>query len=80
MKTTNLYTFFFLNLHKGATMGKMLKTSPAGRKCIFPECNQILSIYNHEVFCHIHRDLMSIHPIYPGQTPEEKKTKILTYK
>jgi hypothetical protein len=61
-------------------MGKMLKTSPANRKCIFPLCSNILSIYNHDNYCHVHRDQMSFHPIYPGQVPEEKKDKILTYK
>lgn len=36
-------------------MGKMLKTSPDNRKCMFPNCTHILSIYNHDVYCHIHR-------------------------
>lgn len=61
-------------------MGKMLKTSPAGRKCQFEQCNNILSIYNHDCYCHIHRDQMSIHPIYPVQAADGKKTKVLTYK
>jgi len=61
-------------------MGKMLKTSPTGRKCQFANCNQILSIYNHEVYCHIHRDQMSMHPLYPGQAAVMKKNKIITYK
>jgi len=38
---------------------KMLKTSAEGRKCMFPHCTHILSIYNHEVYCHIHRDQMA---------------------
>ena len=37
-------------------MQKMLKTSADGRKCKFPHCARILSIYNHEAYCHIHRD------------------------
>ncbi|MFB0524817.1 MAG: hypothetical protein ACETVZ_04710 [Phycisphaerae bacterium] len=40
-------------------MKKPLKTSPEGRKCMFPNCKHILSIYNHEAYCHIHRDKMS---------------------
>ena len=40
-------------------MGKALKTSAEGRKCLFPHCKRILSIYNHEVFCHVHRYQMS---------------------
>jgi len=37
-------------------MKKPLKTSLDGRKCEFPGCKCILSIYNHEAFCHVHRD------------------------
>jgi len=47
-------------------MAKILKTSPADRKCTFPQCTHILSIYNHEAYCHIHLD----------QMPKEKKPKI----
>jgi len=48
-------------------MGKMLKTSAEGRKCMFPHCNRILSIYNHEAYCHRHLDQM---------IKEQKKDKI----
>ncbi len=44
---------------KGVKMGKMLKTSATDRKCAFPGCKNILSIYNHENYCHVHRDKMS---------------------
>ena len=37
-------------------MKKPLKTSPDGRKCSFPGCKCVLSIYNHEVICRIHRE------------------------
>lgn len=37
-------------------MAKMLKTSAEGRKCMYPNCKQILSIYNHEEYCHIHKE------------------------
>jgi len=37
-------------------MAKKVKTSADGRKCAFPLCNNILSIYNHEPYCHIHRE------------------------
>jgi hypothetical protein len=40
-------------------MPKMLKTSPEGRKCTFPHCKRLLSIYNHEAYCHVHRDQVS---------------------
>lgn len=36
-------------------MGKTLKTSADNRKCMFPNCPRILSIYNHDVYCHIHQ-------------------------
>ncbi|MHC4425691.1 MAG: hypothetical protein ACYSYV_06295 [Planctomycetota bacterium] len=40
-------------------MAKKLKTSPDGRKCAFPRCKHLLSIYNHDAYCHIHRDQAS---------------------
>ncbi|MEW6101947.1 MAG: hypothetical protein AB1481_06610 [Candidatus Omnitrophota bacterium] len=33
---------------------KKVKTLSKGRKCKFPGCKHILSIYNLEVYCHIH--------------------------
>jgi len=45
----------------------MLKTSAEGRKCMFPNCTRILSIYNHEAYCHRHLDQM---------IKEQKKDKI----
>ncbi|MFH0856075.1 MAG: hypothetical protein V1869_06200 [Candidatus Omnitrophota bacterium] len=33
---------------------KKIKTSLKGRKCRFPHCKHILSIYNHEAYCHVH--------------------------
>jgi hypothetical protein len=40
-------------------MVKVLKTSAEGRKCQYHNCTQTLSIYNHETYCHIHRDMIS---------------------
>jgi hypothetical protein len=40
-------------------MTKSLKTSPEGRKCMFPNCTHNLSIYNHETYCHLHLDQMA---------------------
>ncbi|MDH4240351.1 MAG: hypothetical protein OEW48_12385 [Phycisphaerae bacterium] len=40
-------------------MSKKLKTSANDRKCAFLGCKQILSIYNHEIYCHVHRDRMA---------------------
>lgn len=39
-------------------MTKILKTSPEGRKCIFPGCHQLLSIYNHQNYCRVHQEQM----------------------
>ncbi len=50
-------------------MKKPLKTSPDGRKCKFPGCKCILSIYNHEAFCRVHCD----------KVLQEQKPKILTH-
>ncbi len=37
---------------------KKVKTSHKGRVCKFSHCKNILSIYNHEEYCHIHLGLM----------------------
>jgi hypothetical protein len=37
---------------------KKIKTSHKGRICKFPHCKHILSIYNHETYCHIHLSLV----------------------
>ncbi len=36
-------------------MSKALKTSAEHRKCMFPNCTLILSIYNHDIYCHLHQ-------------------------
>jgi hypothetical protein len=51
-------------------MGKILKTSPSGRKCLFPNCTQTLSIYNHESYCHVH--------LTRGQALQTQQPKVLT--
>jgi hypothetical protein len=33
---------------------KKVKTSHKGRKCRVLHCKHILSIYNHELYCHVH--------------------------
>jgi hypothetical protein len=40
-------------------MEKTLKTSPDGRKCKSPNCERLLSIYNHSAYCRIHLDKVS---------------------
>ncbi|MHC4858287.1 MAG: hypothetical protein ACYTBY_11070 [Planctomycetota bacterium] len=35
-------------------MAKALKTSAEGRICKMPSCHQLLSIYNHELYCRVH--------------------------
>jgi hypothetical protein len=40
-------------------MSKTQKTSAENRKCTFPNCTRILSIYNHETCCHVHREVMA---------------------
>ena len=31
-----------------------IKTSPSNRKCKYPDCESILSIYNHAAYCYVH--------------------------
>jgi hypothetical protein len=47
-------------------MSKLLKTSAEGRKCLFPQCKCTLSIYNHDGYCHVHRE----------QSPQDPKAKL----
>ncbi|MBC8379279.1 MAG: hypothetical protein H8E62_08895 [Planctomycetes bacterium] len=44
-------------------MTKVLKTSAEGRRCKFPDCHRLLSIYNHQTYCRVHQEQVS---------PEEK--------
>ncbi|MGA2323869.1 MAG: hypothetical protein ABSG22_08480 [Sedimentisphaerales bacterium] len=60
-------------------MGKMLKTSADNRKCIFPNCTQTLSIYNHEAYCHIHQDSVPQGYAHQGSVHHEPKPEILTH-
>jgi hypothetical protein len=48
-------------------MTKSLRTSAEGRKCMYQNCTQTLSIYNHEAYCHQHREQMA----------EKQKPKVL---
>ncbi len=63
-------------------MSKMLKTSADNRKCIYPNCTHILSIYNHGTYCHIHRDetphgQYTYNPRHnPGESPYVERRKI----
>ncbi|MHC4989303.1 MAG: hypothetical protein ACYTFX_12560 [Planctomycetota bacterium] len=40
-------------------MTKGLKTSAAGRRCKFPGCHRLLSIYNHQTYCRVHQEQAS---------------------
>ena len=33
---------------------KKISTSHKGRRCKYPNCKRVLSIYNHDSHCHIH--------------------------
>jgi hypothetical protein len=46
-------TFAAFSFLGGITI-KKVKTSSKGRVCKFPHCRQVLSIYNHEAYCHVH--------------------------
>jgi len=37
---------------------KKVKTSLKGRKCHYSCCKNILSIYNHEEYCYVHRNIL----------------------
>ena len=40
-------------------MGQKARTWPEGRRCKFPNCKRLLSIYNRSAYCRIHRDQVS---------------------
>jgi hypothetical protein len=33
---------------------KKILTSHKGRRCRYPKCKRALSIYNHDILCHVH--------------------------
>jgi hypothetical protein len=43
---------------KGADI-KKVRTSLKGRKCKYPHCKHLLSIYNHEAYCHVHLEQLA---------------------
>lgn len=47
-------------------MKKTLKTSADDRRCKFPGCDRLLSIYNHQLYCRVHLE----------QIPAEKKQQV----
>ncbi len=46
---------------------KKIVTSQKGRKCKYPGCESILSIYNHNVYCHADLNKISRQAAWPGQ-------------
>ncbi len=36
-------------------MSKKVKSYPKGRRCRFPLCGKVLSIYNQGEYCHVHQ-------------------------
>ncbi len=41
---------------------KKVNTSLKGRVCKYRRCKNILSIYNHELYCHVHLDMIMREP------------------
>jgi hypothetical protein len=73
-------SYFFGDSPVGVTMGKMLKTSADNRKCIFPNCTHILSIYNHDEYCHVHQGEVHQGYVHQGYVHHEPKPEILTHR
>lgn len=38
---------------------KKIPTAHKGRRCKYPDCKRVLSIYNHDVNCHVHLNRLS---------------------
>lgn len=51
---------------------KKVKTSAKGRVCRYRKCKNILSIYNHELYCHVHQLLA----LQGGTTKSLSRNKI----
>lgn len=47
---------------------KKIKASLKGRVCKFSLCKHVLSIYNHETYCHVHLGMV-------GSGPKQKVAK-----
>ena len=52
-------------------MMRKIPTSHKGRKCKHEGCKQILSVYNHNTYCHAHMGRMSLAARF--QTSFDKK-------
>jgi|GEM_PF-833213 len=60
LKTRNRYPLTWGGRHDERTfMSKTAKTSAEGRRCKYPHCRRLLSIYNHQDYCHIHLEKIS---------------------
>ncbi|MBF0494660.1 MAG: hypothetical protein HQL28_05975 [Candidatus Omnitrophica bacterium] len=61
-----------------------IKTSPMHRQCKYPECKHILSIYNHDNYCHVHlnsnfwKDKVDGIPKFVAASPVESKRAKVT--
>ncbi len=51
---------------------KKIATSYKGRRCKYEACVRVLSIYNHNVYCNIHVNKMSLESLWK----DIKKPKI----
>ena len=58
-RATNLCGLFGCLASFRGCIIKKVKTSLKGRKCKYLHCKHILSIYNHEDYCHIHLGLLA---------------------
>ena len=52
--------------------GKQIARSQKGRKCKTPDCNNILSVYNHDVYCHADLNKRMKMPAYAGPDPDKR--------
>ena len=53
-----------------------IRTSPNHRKCKYPPCNNILSIYNHEAYCNVHLKAAFWKDKVGGVSIEEAETEL----
>lgn len=56
-------------------MSKKVKSSPKGRKCRFPSCGRVLSIYNHGEYCHVHQGYIDNCALKNGDPLKKGKNK-----
>ena len=54
-----------------------IKTSPENRICKYPDCNSIISVYNHADYCNVHLNMTYWEDKVDGVPSNPKESNVL---